>query len=144
MDMKCTALIKEFDGNSFMGDDLDNRALSGVKIDIVMGRNAGFLTAAAALARVHPNDGPHLIYLPERPFSIDGFVADVQKVVKRLGRCVVAVSEGVADEELARVKIQLVASQVYKRDSMMAQAMEIGAFEAQCRKRFSETPPRRA
>ena len=82
-----------------MGDDLDNRALSGVKIDIVMGRNAGFLTAAAALARVHPDDGPHLIYLPERPFSLDRFVADVQKVVKRLGRCVVAVSEGVADRD---------------------------------------------
>ena len=49
-----------------MGDDLDNRALSGVKIDIIMGRNAGFLTAASALARVHPNDGPHLIYLPEK------------------------------------------------------------------------------
>ena len=84
---------------AFIGDDLDNRALSGVKIDIVMGRNAGFLTAAAALARQHPHDGPHLIYLPERPFSLDRFTADVQKVVKRLGRCVVAVSEGVADTD---------------------------------------------
>ena len=88
-----------FVASAFIGDDLDNRALSGVKINIVMGRNAGFLTAAAALARVHPDDGPHLIYLPERPFSIDRFVADVQKVVKRLGRCVVAVSEGVADKD---------------------------------------------
>jgi 6-phosphofructokinase 1 len=84
---------------AFMGDDLDNRALSGVKIDIVMGRNAGFLTAAAALARSYPDDGPHLIYLPERPFSLDRFTADVQRVVKRLGRCVVAVSEGVADRD---------------------------------------------
>ena len=53
---------------AFMGDNLDNRALPGVKINVVMGRHAGFLTAAAALARIHPNDGPHLIYLPERPF----------------------------------------------------------------------------
>ena len=81
------------------GDDLDNRALGGVKIDIIMGRDAGFLTAASALARENRNDGPHLIYLPERPFSLDGFVSDVQAVMKRLGRCVVAVSEGVRGED---------------------------------------------
>lgn len=81
------------------GDDLDNRALGGVKIDIIMGRDAGFLTAASALARENRNDGPHLIYLPERPFSLDGFVSDVQVVMKRLGRCVVAVSEGVRGED---------------------------------------------
>ena len=79
------------------GDDLDNRALGGVKIDIIMGRDAGFLTAASALARENRNDGPHLIYLPERPFSLDGFVADVQAAMKKYGRCVVAVSEGIRD-----------------------------------------------
>ena len=79
------------------GDDLDNRALGGVKIDIVMGRDAGFLTAASALARENKGDGPHLIYLPERPFSLDGFVKDVQAVMKKEGRCVVAVSEGIRD-----------------------------------------------
>jgi len=62
-----------------------------------MGRHAGFLTAAAALGRAHPDDGPHLIYLPERPFSMTRFVKDVQSVYKKLGRCVVAVSEGIAD-----------------------------------------------
>lgn len=82
---------------AFQGDDLDNRALGGVKIDIVMGRNAGFLTAAAALARQQPDDGPHLIYLPERPFEIDPFTSDVKRVAERLGRCLVAVSEGIAD-----------------------------------------------
>jgi ATP-dependent phosphofructokinase / diphosphate-dependent phosphofructokinase len=84
---------------AFMGDNLDNRALPGVKIDVVMGRHAGFLTAASALARVYPDDGPHLIYLPERPFDTDKFVRDVQEVHARLGRCVVAVSEGVSDEK---------------------------------------------
>ena len=79
------------------GDDLDNRALGGVKIDIIMGRNAGFLTAASALARTNKGDGPHLIYLPERPFSLDGFVRDVKEVMKHEGRCVVAVSEGIRD-----------------------------------------------
>jgi len=82
---------------ALMGDNLDNRALPGVKIDVIMGRHAGFLTAASALARVYPDDGPHLIYLPERAFSIPRFVKDVKKVYKELGRCVVAVSEGIAD-----------------------------------------------
>jgi 6-phosphofructokinase 1 len=82
---------------ALMGDDLDNRALGGVKIDVIMGRHAGFLTAASALARTAPDDGPHLIYLPERPFEPARFVADVQAVVRRIGRCVVAVSEGIAD-----------------------------------------------
>lgn len=81
------------------GDNLDNRALPGVKIDVVMGRHAGFLTAASALARFYPDDGPHLIYLPERPFSREQFVSDVLSVYKRLGRCVVTVSEGIADAD---------------------------------------------
>jgi len=81
------------------GDDLDNRALGGVKIDVIMGRNAGFLTAASALARQDDDDGPHLIYLPERPFSMEKFVKDVKAAVKKYGRCVVAVSEGIADKD---------------------------------------------
>ena len=79
------------------GDDLDNRALGGVKIDVIMGRNAGFLTAAAALARTESDDGPHLIYLPERAVSMDRFVKDVKAAMKLYGRCVVAVSEGITD-----------------------------------------------
>ena len=81
------------------GDDLDNRALGGVKIDVIMGRSAGFLTAASALARQDEDDGPHLIYLPERPFSVEGFVKDVKAAMRKYGRCVVAVSEGIADKD---------------------------------------------
>ena len=88
----------KFVAMAVMGDDLDNRALAGVKIDVIMGRHAGFLTAASALARVHPDDGPHLIYLPERPFTLARFVADVKGVVARLGRCVVCASEGISDK----------------------------------------------
>lgn len=88
----------KFVAQAFMGDNLDNRALPGVKINVVMGRHAGFLTAASALARQYDDDGPHLIYLPERPFSMEKFVADVQAVYGKLGRCVVAVSEGISDE----------------------------------------------
>ncbi len=87
-----------FVASAVMGDTLDCRAMPGVKIDVVMGRNAGFLTAATALARVRPDDGPHLIYLPERPFSFDRFAADVTSVQARLGYCVVAVSEGIVDD----------------------------------------------
>ncbi len=82
-----------------MGDDLDNRALPGVKIDVVMGRHAGFLTAASALARVRPDAGPHLIYLPEKPFVMENFLNDVKRVYKRFGRCLVVVSEGIVNEK---------------------------------------------
>jgi 6-phosphofructokinase 1 len=84
---------------AFMGDNLDNRALAGVKINIIMGRHAGFLTAASALAKVYEDDGPHLIYLPERPFSEAKFVKDVKAVHAQYGRCVVAVSEGISDRK---------------------------------------------
>src|SRR5690606_16934965 len=80
-----------------MGDDLDNRSIQGIKIDVVMGRHAGFLTAATALAREHEDDGPHLIYVPEVAFDVERFLDDVGATVERLGRCVVAVSEGIHD-----------------------------------------------
>ena len=84
-----------FVASAIRGDDLDNRALGGVKIDIIMGRDAGFLTAASALARVRPDDGPHLIYLPEVPFSEAKFIKDVKSALGKFGRCVCAVSEGI-------------------------------------------------
>jgi len=82
-----------------LGDDMDSRSLLGVKVNVLMGRHAGWLTASSALARVHDDDGPHLIYCPESDFSMDGFCADVDAVMKRLGRCVVAVSEGIHDSK---------------------------------------------
>ena len=63
-----------------------------------MGRHAGFLTAAAALARKFPGDGPHLIYLPERKFVVDKFLADVKETYEQHGRCIIAASEGIHDE----------------------------------------------
>jgi 6-phosphofructokinase len=84
---------------AFMGDDRDNYALSGIKVNVVMGRSAGFLTAAAALARQAEGDGPHLIYLPERVFNIASFQQDVRDVMAKYGRCVIAVSEGITDKD---------------------------------------------
>lgn len=83
---------------AFMGVNLDNAALPGVYIGVVMGRHAGFLTAASALGRKFSDDGPHLIYLPERTFEIDRFLQSVKEIYERYGRCIVAVSEGIHDD----------------------------------------------
>jgi 6-phosphofructokinase len=82
---------------AFAGANLDNRALPGVYVAVVMGRHAGFLTAASALGRKYEDDGPHLIYMPERDFSLESFAKDVQEVYNKYGRCIVAVSEGIHD-----------------------------------------------
>lgn len=87
----------KFVAQAFMGVNLDNRALPGVYIGVVMGRHAGFLTAAASLARKYVDDGPHLVYLPERAFDVEKFIADVDRVYREHGRCIVAVSEGIQD-----------------------------------------------
>ena len=88
----------KFVAAAFMGDDFDNRSLPGIKINVVMGRHAGFLTAASVLGRRGEGDGPHLVYVPEAPLSREKFLADVDRVYKARGRCVVAVSEGIHDE----------------------------------------------
>ncbi|MCK5687114.1 6-phosphofructokinase [bacterium] len=87
-----------FVSQAITGVNLDNRALPGVYIAVIMGRHAGFLTAASILGKKYPDDGPHLIYLPERSFKIASFVDDVKEVYNKHGRCIVAVSEGVSDE----------------------------------------------
>ena len=100
------------------GDALDNASLGGIKINVVMGRGAGFLTAAASLARGQAANGaspadrpaPHLIYLPEVAFSTDAFLADVEAVYARLGRCQIAVSEGIRDETGAEIAPKLMRS----------------------------------
>jgi len=86
-----------FVAQAFAGANLDNAALPGVYVGVVMGRHAGFLTAAAALGKKFPDDGPHLIYLPERVFVLENFLADVKRTYDKYGRCVIAVSEGIHD-----------------------------------------------
>jgi len=92
-----------FVAQAFAGANLDNAALPGVYVCVVMGRHAGFLTAASALGKKFPDDGPHLIYLPERTFVLDKFLADVKATYERHGRCVIAVSEGIHDESGAPI-----------------------------------------
>lgn len=66
-----------------------------VSIIEIMGRNAGWLTAASALARTGEGGSPDLIYLPECPFSMEQFLEDVRTVNRRKRNVVVAVSEGI-------------------------------------------------
>lgn len=94
---------------AFMADFRDNLSLPGIKLNVVMGRNAGFLTAASALARRREHagvtdlqalaeiDGPQLIYVPEVPFDIERFIAEVESIYAKKGRCHIAVSEGIKD-----------------------------------------------
>ena len=96
-----------FVAQAFAGANLDNASLPGIYLAVVMGRHAGFLTAASALGKKFPDDGPHLIYLPERVFSLDKFLADVKATYERYGRCVIAVSEGIHDASGEPIAAQL-------------------------------------
>jgi len=93
---------------AFMGLNLDNRSLPGVLIGVVMGRHAGFLTAASVLARKYVDEGPHLVYLPERPFSTERFLVDVERIYRQHGLCVIAVSEGIQDENHVPILSKLI------------------------------------
>lgn len=74
-------------------------AVKSVTIIEVMGRDAGWLTAASALARNKYNAAPHLIYLPEAAFDKDDFLLDVKKMLFTCNNVIVAVSEGIRDRE---------------------------------------------
>ena len=77
----------------------DNRSLPGqVEFVEVLGRDAGWIVAATALARRHPDDPPHLVYFPEIPVPLDQLLDNIDSVYRRLGRCVVAVCEGQLDD----------------------------------------------
>ncbi len=72
-------------------------AVKSVTIVEIMGRDAGWLTAAAALARNEYSDAPHLIYLPETYFDKDRFLADVRNLLEKQNNIIIAISEGIRD-----------------------------------------------
>lgn len=93
--------VARFNAMAARDSSLDTEAIytaDTVKIIETMGRDTGWITASTALARENADDGPHLIYLPERPFVAENFFEDVQSVYKRLGRVVICVCEGLRDE----------------------------------------------
>ncbi len=69
-----------------------------VKVIEAMGRNAGWLAAASALGKEREEDAPHLIYVPERPFTRERFLEDVRRVHSDVGYVVIVVAEAVRDE----------------------------------------------
>lgn len=110
------ASAARFVAKACMADFLDNISLPGIKINVIMGRHAGFLTAASALARRDDRmkhegattDGPQLIYVPEVAFDTDRFVQDVAELYEKKGRVHIAVSEGVSDAEGVAVASKLI------------------------------------
>ena len=81
-----------------IGEDVKSLPIH-VCIVEAMGRNAGWIAAASALARKKPGDAPHLIYLPERPFDEEAFLRDVKALHERQGGVVVVVSEGLKNRD---------------------------------------------
>ena len=79
--------------------DCESYNIPAVTVVEVMGRNAGWLTASSALARVNGEAGPQLIYLCEKPFDVQGFISDVKKQLKTTNTVIVAVSEGIKDKD---------------------------------------------
>lgn len=107
----------EYTAGAFLTADLDFRALPGIYVAIVMGRHAGFLTAASAAWQIDAESGPHLIYVPERAFSAARFIDDVKRTLDRHKRCIVAVSEGVTTEDGRALVESLVPAERLERDA---------------------------
>ncbi|MCC5787344.1 MAG: 6-phosphofructokinase [Phycisphaerales bacterium] len=101
-----------FVAKASMADFMDNISLPGIKINVIMGRHAGFLTAASALARrsdrASSTDGPQLIYLPEVAFDTERFAHEVAEIYDRKGRCHIAVSEGIQDKDGTPIGAKLI------------------------------------
>ena len=77
---------------------MDLRSLpQPVTIFETMGREAGWLAAASGVGKADADDAPHLVYVPERAFSVERFLAALERVVTRIGWAVVIVSEGIRD-----------------------------------------------
>jgi len=91
---------------------MDMRSLpQPVTIFETLGRNVGWLAASSSLAKIDPNDAPHLVYVPETPFSRETFLADLDTVMRREGWAVVVVSEGISYADGTPVFEQRIASQ---------------------------------
>ena len=83
------------------GLDVESMAKTSTKVFIleVMGRHAGWITAACGLAQAKPREAPHLLLFPEIAFDEDSFLARVEEIVKKHGFCAIGASEGLQDKE---------------------------------------------
>ncbi len=89
------------------------RTTDPVKIIEVMGRNSGWIVAASTLAIQKPEDGPHLLYFPERAFDEKKFIQDVRKIHKKFGYALIVISETIRDKNGKRIGS---ANQAVKKD----------------------------
>lgn len=87
--------------------------IESVTIVEIMGRNAGWLTAASSLARCNNQTAPDLIYLPEHPFEIENFYKDIEEKFKKKKNLIIAVSEGIKD---AKGTYIAASDQIFKND----------------------------
>jgi 6-phosphofructokinase len=106
-----------FVAGAFLSIDLDFRAMPGIYVGIVMGRHAGFLTAAASAWRIDDEAGPHLLYVPERAFDRERFIDDAKRTMDRHKRCIVAVSEGVSTADGRALVESLIPPDKIERDA---------------------------
>ncbi len=97
----------KFVSHAFAGADMDNRSLPGIYLGVVMGRDAGFLTAASALGCSNHRESPLLVYIPEFAFDTDRFLAQIEETYARFGRCMIAVSEGIRGADGTPILAQL-------------------------------------
>jgi 6-phosphofructokinase len=101
-----------FVAQSTLDLSMDIRSLpQPVSIFETLGRDVGWLAASSTLARRDANDAPHLVYIPETPFSRERFLADLDTAVSRLGWAIVVVSEGIQYADGSRVFEQKSSSQ---------------------------------
>lgn len=70
-----------------------------VKVIETMGRDAGWLTASAALGKRSESDAPHILLLPEKPFNEQGFLTQVEDIYKQLGFVIIVAAEAIRDEQ---------------------------------------------
>jgi 6-phosphofructokinase 1 len=105
-----------FVAHAFLSVALDFHALPGIYVGIVMGRHAGFLTAASAAWKRSERDGPHLIYVPEIPFSTQQFIEEVRAAREKYGYCIVAMSEGVTTSD-GKSLVESLLGDALERDS---------------------------
>ncbi len=80
-------------------DQESMKTFEDIAIYEIMGRNAGWLTAASALLKKSELDAPHLIYLPEVTFDEDKFIEDVKRIYDKLGYVAISVSEGIVNKD---------------------------------------------
>ena len=88
------------------------RNFEQVRIIETMGRNAGWLAAASGLLKESEEEGPHIIYLPEKKFHTDEFLDDIKNLVKEYGTATIVVSEGITFDNENTIKKAVVNGRV--------------------------------